>query len=513
MLITCPECQFARNISASSIPSKAQLATCPRCKTKFRFRILHDEEKLVVEGIEERPEAQPASEPEGRQSEPHGDDAVHADAGAYKEAVQGEPDAADDYVDSAMVDAMQEEIEQLLGGGDAEASVDSDVIAGAVVGDLLKELEENEQAEASESASDTAVHDAEEQADSSEHGSVSDDSADHEAVGAADNAQDESFEQSAEVAASVDETVSVDSERQEIDGIEISSAKMMDAISTEQVRDAVTEESSEAEEEAIKRYIQVQESSEREAASAHIVPAAKEKTDIWDAIAAMGEEHECTESFVPGCGAHVHILPWEDGRLGTLGRVVSTFTSLYGSPVRFWRGINAKPSALPAVLFFLLMSLIGYGIVAGWTHVLVNNWTDIYAAMQSVLPVADVLPQALVLPQLTLSGGLAAIGGALVLLLLVGGITHASARGLGGEPAPLSSGIKCVAYSCGAFVWLLLPVIGVIAATIYFPLLYVSGIRAGYNLSLFKTVVLVLTVFLLGAASVFFATAAGVIFM
>ncbi|WP_174239236.1 zinc-ribbon domain-containing protein, partial [Halodesulfovibrio sp. MK-HDV] len=120
MLITCPECQFARNINASSIPSKAQLATCPRCKTKFRFRILHDEDQVIVESVEERPVAQNVEDELGVAAKPK----VTNEASLKKAAgdsMHVETTIDDDYVESEMVAAMQDEIEQLLKAEDAEA--------------------------------------------------------------------------------------------------------------------------------------------------------------------------------------------------------------------------------------------------------------------------------------------------------------------------------------------------------------------------------------------------------
>ena len=38
MLIQCPECQFSRTLDESKVPASAQVATCPRCKHRFRFR-------------------------------------------------------------------------------------------------------------------------------------------------------------------------------------------------------------------------------------------------------------------------------------------------------------------------------------------------------------------------------------------------------------------------------------------------------------------------------------------
>lgn len=43
MRITCPVCHFARELPEDKIPAKAQVATCPKCKHKFRFRALPPE--------------------------------------------------------------------------------------------------------------------------------------------------------------------------------------------------------------------------------------------------------------------------------------------------------------------------------------------------------------------------------------------------------------------------------------------------------------------------------------
>ncbi len=40
MNIRCPQCEHTRNISESRIPPTAELATCPKCKHRFRFRTL-----------------------------------------------------------------------------------------------------------------------------------------------------------------------------------------------------------------------------------------------------------------------------------------------------------------------------------------------------------------------------------------------------------------------------------------------------------------------------------------
>ncbi|QGY40809.1 hypothetical protein GM415_11965 [Pseudodesulfovibrio cashew] len=44
MEIICPECQFSREVDESKIPARSQVATCPKCKTKFQFRDLPEEQ-------------------------------------------------------------------------------------------------------------------------------------------------------------------------------------------------------------------------------------------------------------------------------------------------------------------------------------------------------------------------------------------------------------------------------------------------------------------------------------
>ncbi len=55
MQIICPQCGFDRELAEDKIPARAQVATCPKCKHKFRFR-------SIDPGIEtvDLPKASPA---------------------------------------------------------------------------------------------------------------------------------------------------------------------------------------------------------------------------------------------------------------------------------------------------------------------------------------------------------------------------------------------------------------------------------------------------------------------
>ena len=59
MLVTCPQCQFARELPEDKIPARAQVATCPKCKHKFRFRELPPEEAAPDQEIPAPPPPAP----------------------------------------------------------------------------------------------------------------------------------------------------------------------------------------------------------------------------------------------------------------------------------------------------------------------------------------------------------------------------------------------------------------------------------------------------------------------
>lgn len=63
MQIVCPECQFAREVDEAKIPARSQVATCPKCHTKFQFRELPPEEPQEQDfTIEPEPETEPAQQ-------------------------------------------------------------------------------------------------------------------------------------------------------------------------------------------------------------------------------------------------------------------------------------------------------------------------------------------------------------------------------------------------------------------------------------------------------------------
>ncbi|MFV0421146.1 YIP1 family protein [Oleidesulfovibrio sp.] len=58
MQIRCPECQFTRYVDETKIPPTAALATCPKCRHRFRFRDFALPDEFTLEPDPDQPEAQ-----------------------------------------------------------------------------------------------------------------------------------------------------------------------------------------------------------------------------------------------------------------------------------------------------------------------------------------------------------------------------------------------------------------------------------------------------------------------
>lgn len=65
MVIRCPHCQFSRSITLDKIPATAEIATCPKCKQRFRFRTIpkkNDPEPYENSSANEQPYETPQEE-------------------------------------------------------------------------------------------------------------------------------------------------------------------------------------------------------------------------------------------------------------------------------------------------------------------------------------------------------------------------------------------------------------------------------------------------------------------
>lgn len=99
MLITCPNCGFSRDMPEDRIPPTARLATCPKCRHKFRLR--EEEESFLLEETEEESEetsfAATEEQPRGGDDSRSGSNgpADGEDIWRRLEEIGGDPSASD----------------------------------------------------------------------------------------------------------------------------------------------------------------------------------------------------------------------------------------------------------------------------------------------------------------------------------------------------------------------------------------------------------------------------------
>jgi hypothetical protein len=81
MEIICPQCQFARSVPDEKIPERVEIATCPKCKLKFRFRNLDGPADAVLSsaGVPAAPDT--PADPEAPLSAQSSEDRPKAKAG------------------------------------------------------------------------------------------------------------------------------------------------------------------------------------------------------------------------------------------------------------------------------------------------------------------------------------------------------------------------------------------------------------------------------------------------
>lgn len=113
MKITCPQCNFTRNVDDKALPPRAVMATCPKCAHRFKFRERPLQIKPPVASSapqEERAPAPPAVEPPLiPQEEAHSPEFVQAPAELAEEKSEVQADSAP----SEMEEDLWENLEAL----------------------------------------------------------------------------------------------------------------------------------------------------------------------------------------------------------------------------------------------------------------------------------------------------------------------------------------------------------------------------------------------------------------
>ncbi len=63
MNITCPQCQFSRQVPADKLPTASTMATCPQCQFRFKVHIENEQCPISHEEIQPQPAPAPLSQP------------------------------------------------------------------------------------------------------------------------------------------------------------------------------------------------------------------------------------------------------------------------------------------------------------------------------------------------------------------------------------------------------------------------------------------------------------------
>lgn len=104
MKVVCPQCNFSSEIPEDKIPENAQLATCPKCQHRFRFRFL-DEDPMDIPDVQDST-GEPAKyenhehHPEApRQTEDYENAQINGDAPGQPGTGYEHPGKGEDYRD------------------------------------------------------------------------------------------------------------------------------------------------------------------------------------------------------------------------------------------------------------------------------------------------------------------------------------------------------------------------------------------------------------------------------
>ena len=492
MLITCPECQFARNIDVSSIPPKAQVATCPRCRSKFRFRVVEDEPVPagVADGTSPAGNVPPASQP------------PVAEEGGYA-SESAEPMAEQETVAPADVtgegDSVGREEPQ-----DAQAHLQAEPSAedGAASAPLAE----------GEGEPETIVAD-------STDGSVApstDEFAAPEHMGTDVSAQ--TVTEGAEHIAAEPFVAEGQLAQGTMPAADAHEDLLQEALQTpytaqgEYVASPLDEaggvphlDDMLSDADTIHATPMAREEAGEPLTMNEVVDTASEDS-IWDAIAAMGDEPVGGCSYQACTVADLRI-PLEDSGLSFAGRMLRTPFALLVKPFRFWCGICSTRNLFLPYLFALFSCAVACAASYGWSLVFPVQ----VAALVNMLPASLAVQVNLgtLVPQDTLPMVAGAIAGALLVVpFVLGTLVHTVARLLGGSGAGCITSVRIIFYSLGRLFWLLLPGAGIVLTPIWLILLLTGGVRAGYNLSLSKSVVTLCMVGLVVGAGIYAAMGA-----
>lgn len=216
------------------------------------------------------------------------------------------------------------------------------------------------------------------------------------------------------------------------------------------------------------------------------------KGDIWDAIAAMGDSDSTVPPFARTAGFEMSI-PWEHrGKSGLGGAWWRTVKESLFSPAYFFGGIQGAGGITAAIIFFLFTAFVGALLEAG----MLFGAASLLGGLLAETPLAELPAQFADISALPLRAGQLLLSG-LVLVVAVSCLCHGCIRFLVPRGKPFATTFRVVAYSGSALLAGCIPVAGPVVARLWLLLLIMKGLRNAHNLRLPQTILAMLPVFML----------------
>ncbi len=467
MLIRCPECLFERNVNVAQIPPTAQLATCPKCRCRFRFRehVLDGDE--VRESVAESSRTLHAPQTPAPQNLPE-DIPV-------PEAPRSAPMPDTPARDTALKNSTTSEaaLEPFAEHSDKRATPATP-----------RETPPRSPAEAEKSptghAPSTAPH-THAAYDTAWDATIPNAVTDHSIA-----------QPCAEILPEPSDPPAGASEAPAGELFDNAAYASLNRLAEETVWQPLNEQ----EADCIPAPEPAMEKPHRHLGSISDIDDGG-KGDIWDAIAAMGGDTDIPP--VARSSGYEQAIPWENrGNLSLSAAWRKTVGAVLFSPSRFYGGLLGAGGiaaglsfyCITVILALLLQTALLYGLLALGDSVPLSAELAPY---QAIIATPRTLLRSV---GFSLGVALAGLAGATVLC-------HALVRMVHSRCRPFATTFRIVAYGGATALAGILPVAGVTAGGIWLLLLLLPGVRHAHGLSWKQTLLVVLPIYLLVAGAFF----------
>jgi hypothetical protein len=176
--------------------------------------------------------------------------------------------------------------------------------------------------------------------------------------------------------------------------------------------------------------------------------------------------------------------PWESGE-GFIAALFKTTKEVLFSAVQFFRKNAAGKGYWSALIYGLIVGVIGWGVSMVWQWHFLSRWFPV--------PVFSAIPYNLHLIVMTV-----ALPFLVILSILIGSaVTHICLLIVGGNKSGFQTTFRVICYSYSGHLFAIIPFIGTMIGSFYTLILTIIGVREGHGISTGRAVLAVLLPFIL----------------